>query len=169
MGDRPAGHGHVCGGSVMTMNGVPVPAEGLDHIKALEKWLEQYPNDVTVRSKLADLQARSPLCRAGRTRRHHAPGPGALRVPGPARTEEVHRRGAHHRRRQCAHHGRVRSRHLQPPGRRGHRRAEQGQRPASLGPLLCRRLRERVEEELGLPRDHAGSRRSGRTGPRPVQ
>ena len=34
----------------MTMKGEPVPAEGLDHIKALEKWLEQYPNDVMVRS-----------------------------------------------------------------------------------------------------------------------
>ena len=40
----------------MTMKGEPVPAEGLDHIKALEKWLEQYPNDVMVRSKLAETQ-----------------------------------------------------------------------------------------------------------------
>ena len=40
----------------MTMKGEPVPAEGLDHIKALEKWLEQYPNDVMVRSKLAEIQ-----------------------------------------------------------------------------------------------------------------
>ena len=40
----------------MTMKGEPVPPEGLDHIKALQKWLEQYPNDVMVRSKLADLQ-----------------------------------------------------------------------------------------------------------------
>ena len=40
----------------MTMNGVPVPPEGLDYIKGLEQWLEQYPNDVMVRSKLADLQ-----------------------------------------------------------------------------------------------------------------
>ena len=39
----------------MTMKGEPVPAEGLDHIKALEKWLEQYPNDVMVRSKLAEF------------------------------------------------------------------------------------------------------------------
>ena len=37
----------------MTMKGEPVPAEGLDHIKALEKWLEQYPNDVMVRSHSA--------------------------------------------------------------------------------------------------------------------
>ena len=47
---------HVCGGSVMMIKGEPVPAEGLDHIKALEKWLEQYPNDVMVRSKLAEIQ-----------------------------------------------------------------------------------------------------------------
>ena len=40
----------------MTMKGTPVPPEGLDHIKGLEKWLEQYPNDVMVRTKLADLQ-----------------------------------------------------------------------------------------------------------------
>ena len=40
----------------MTMKGEPVPPEGLDHIKSLQKWLEQYPNDVMVRSKLADLQ-----------------------------------------------------------------------------------------------------------------
>ena len=40
----------------MTMKGEPVPPEGLDHIRALQKWLEQYPNDVMVRSKLADLQ-----------------------------------------------------------------------------------------------------------------
>ena len=40
----------------MTMKGEPVPAEGLDHIKALDKWLEQYPNDVMVRSKLAEIQ-----------------------------------------------------------------------------------------------------------------
>ena len=37
----------------MTMKGEPVPAEGLDYIKALEKWLDQYPNDV--RSKLAEI------------------------------------------------------------------------------------------------------------------
>ena len=55
VGDRPAGHRHVCGGSVMTMKGEPVPAEGLDHIKALEKWLEQYSNDVMVRSKLVEM------------------------------------------------------------------------------------------------------------------
>ena len=40
----------------MTMKGELVPPEGLDHIKTLQKWLEQYPNDVMVRSKLADLQ-----------------------------------------------------------------------------------------------------------------
>ena len=40
----------------MTMKGEPVPPEGLDHIKTLQKWLEQHPNDVMVRSKLADLQ-----------------------------------------------------------------------------------------------------------------
>ena len=40
----------------MTMKGEPVPPEGLDYIKGLEQWLEQYPNDVMVRSKLADLQ-----------------------------------------------------------------------------------------------------------------
>ena len=40
----------------MTMKGEPVPPDGLDHIKTLQKWLEQYPNDVMVRSKLADLQ-----------------------------------------------------------------------------------------------------------------
>ena len=40
----------------MTMNGVPVPPEGLDYIKGLEQWLEQYPNDALVRSKLAELQ-----------------------------------------------------------------------------------------------------------------
>ena len=40
----------------MTMNGVPVPPEGLDYIKGLEQWLEQYPNDALVRSKLVDLQ-----------------------------------------------------------------------------------------------------------------
>ena len=40
----------------MTMKGTPVPPEGLDHIKGLEKWLEQYPNDAMVRTKLADLQ-----------------------------------------------------------------------------------------------------------------
>ena len=34
VGDRPAGHGHVCGGSAMTMKGEPVPPEGLDHIKS---------------------------------------------------------------------------------------------------------------------------------------
>ena len=41
---------------MMTMNGVPVPPEGLDYIKGLEQWLEQYPNDALVRSKLAELQ-----------------------------------------------------------------------------------------------------------------
>ena len=46
----------MCGGSLMTMKGTPVPPEGMDHIKALEQWLEQYPNDVMVRSKLSDLQ-----------------------------------------------------------------------------------------------------------------
>ena len=40
----------------MTMKGEPVPPEGLDYIKGLQRWLEQYPNDVAVRSKLADLQ-----------------------------------------------------------------------------------------------------------------
>ena len=40
----------------MSMNGEPVPPEGLDYIKNLEQWLEQYPNDVMVRSKMADLQ-----------------------------------------------------------------------------------------------------------------
>ena len=40
----------------MTMKGEPVPPEGLDHIKELQKWLEQYPNDVMVRSKLAEIQ-----------------------------------------------------------------------------------------------------------------
>ena len=56
VGDRPAGHRHLCGGSVMTMKGEPVPPEGLDHIKELQKWLEQYPNDVMVRAKLAEIQ-----------------------------------------------------------------------------------------------------------------
>ena len=40
----------------MTMKGEPVPPEGLDHIKELQKWLEQYPNDVIVRAKLAEIQ-----------------------------------------------------------------------------------------------------------------
>ena len=40
----------------MTMKGETVPPEGLDHIKSLQKWLEQHPNDIMVRSKLADLQ-----------------------------------------------------------------------------------------------------------------
>ena len=40
----------------MTMKGEPVPPEGLDHINSLQKWLEQHPNDVMVRSKLAELQ-----------------------------------------------------------------------------------------------------------------
>ena len=40
----------------MTMKGEPVPPEGLDHIKSLQKWLEQHPNDVMVRSKLAEIQ-----------------------------------------------------------------------------------------------------------------
>ena len=40
----------------MTMKGEPVPPEGLDHIKELQKWLEQYPNDVMVRAKLAEIQ-----------------------------------------------------------------------------------------------------------------
>ena len=40
----------------MTMKGEPVPPEGLDHIKTLQKWLEQYPNDVMVRAKLAEIQ-----------------------------------------------------------------------------------------------------------------
>ena len=39
----------------MTMKGEPVPPEGLDHIKTLQKWLEQHPNDVMVRSKLAEI------------------------------------------------------------------------------------------------------------------
>ena len=39
----------------MTMKGEPVPPEGLDHIKSLQQWMEQYPNDAMVRSKLADL------------------------------------------------------------------------------------------------------------------
>ena len=38
------------------MKGEPVPPEGLDYIKSLGQWLEQHPNDVMVRSKLADLQ-----------------------------------------------------------------------------------------------------------------
>ena len=40
----------------MTMKGEPVPPEGLDHIKSLQQWLEQHPNDVMVRSKLSELQ-----------------------------------------------------------------------------------------------------------------
>ena len=40
----------------MTMKGELVPPEGLDHIKTLQKWLEQYPNDVMVRAKLAEIQ-----------------------------------------------------------------------------------------------------------------
>ena len=40
----------------MTMKGEPVPPEGLDHIKDLERWLLDHPNDAMVRSKLADLQ-----------------------------------------------------------------------------------------------------------------
>ena len=56
VGDRPAGHRHLYGGGMMSMNGEPVPPEGLDYIKNLEQWLEQYPNDVMVRSKMADLQ-----------------------------------------------------------------------------------------------------------------
>ena len=39
----------------MTMKGEPVPPEGLDHIKSLQQWLEQHPNDVLVRSKLAEI------------------------------------------------------------------------------------------------------------------
>ena len=56
VGDRPAVHRHLYGGGMMSMNGEPVPPEGLDYIKNLEQWLEQYPNDVIVRSKMADLQ-----------------------------------------------------------------------------------------------------------------
>ena len=40
----------------MTMKGEPVPPEGLDHIRSLERWLLEHPNDAMVRSKLADLQ-----------------------------------------------------------------------------------------------------------------
>ena len=40
----------------MTMQAEPVQPEGLDIIKELERWLQQYPNDVMVRSKLAEFQ-----------------------------------------------------------------------------------------------------------------
>ena len=40
----------------MTMQGEPVPPEGLDHINSLQKWLEQHLNDVMLRSKLGELQ-----------------------------------------------------------------------------------------------------------------
>ena len=40
----------------MTMLTEPVPPEGLDIIRDLERWLHQYPNDAMVRSKLAELQ-----------------------------------------------------------------------------------------------------------------
>ena len=40
----------------MTMKGTPVPPEGLDHVKDLERWLLEHPNDGMVRSKLSDLQ-----------------------------------------------------------------------------------------------------------------
>ena len=38
------------------MTGEPVPPEGLDHIRNLEQWLLNHPDDAMVRSKLADLQ-----------------------------------------------------------------------------------------------------------------
>ena len=40
----------------MKMQTEPVQPEGLDIIKELELWLQQYPNDVMVRAKLAELQ-----------------------------------------------------------------------------------------------------------------
>ena len=33
----------------MTMKGTPVPPEGLDHVKDLERWLLEHPNDGMVR------------------------------------------------------------------------------------------------------------------------
>ena len=72
----------------MTMKGEPVPAEGLDHIKALEKWLEQYPNDVMVRSKLADLQRDPRFAEPDEPDDIMPPGSGAGRVSGSPRTQK---------------------------------------------------------------------------------
>ena len=49
------------GGAAAVVEALPVqvdlvPPDGLDHVKTLQKWLEQYPNDIMVRSKLAEIQ-----------------------------------------------------------------------------------------------------------------
>ena len=39
----------------MTMMSEPVPPEGLDIIRELERWLQEHPNDTMVQAKLADI------------------------------------------------------------------------------------------------------------------
>ena len=154
---------------MMTMNGVPVPPEGLDYIKGLEQWLEQYPNDVLVRSKLSELQ-RDPrfaepdepddiMPQVPELSEFPVP-PGlkkyidATRIIAGASVPTTAACVAATFNLLAAEDIDVQSR---------------ANAPAPIGPLLRRRLRERLEEELGLQRNHAGPRRSGRTGPRPLQ
>ena len=153
----------------MTMKGEPVPPEGLDHIKSLQQWLEQHPNDVMVRSKLADLQ-RDPrfvepnepddiMPQVPELSEFPVP-PGlkkyidATRIIAGASVPTTAACVAATFNLLAAEDIDVQSR---------------ANAPHPIGPLLCRRLRERVEEELSLPRDHAGPRRGGRTDPRSVQ
>ena len=151
----------------MTMKGTPVPPEGLDHVKDLERWLLEHPNDGMVRSKLSDLQRDPRFAEPDEPDDIMPEIPALTDFPVPARTEKIRRRGEDGRRSQHPHISRVHRRYIQPTRRRGHRRPEQGQRSASIRLVLCRRLRERLEEKRGVPRNHAGPRRGRRTGGSP--
>ena len=126
----------------MTMKGEPVPPEGLDHIKSLQKWLEQHPNDVMVRSKLAEFPVPPGLKKYIDATRIVA----GASVPTSAA---------------CI----VATFNL--AGCRRYRRSEQSERSASIRPVLCSRLGERLEEERVVPGNHEGPRGGRRTGGRP--
>ena len=148
----------------MTMNGVPVPPEGLDYIKGLEQWLEQYPNDALVRSKLAELQRDPRFAEPDEPDDIMPQVPELADFPVPPRTQTICRRHPHRCRGQCTHIGRVHNRRVQPPGCRRCGCPEQGQRPSSRSSLFRRGIGKRMEEELSIPGNHAGPRRSRRTG-----
>ena len=152
----------------MTMKGEPVPPEGLDHIKSLQKWLEQYPNDVMVRSKLAEIQRDPRFAEPDEPDDIMPQVPELAEFPVPPGLKKYIEGRPHRRRGQCPHIGCLHRRHIQPPGCRRYRRSEQGQRSASIRPVLCRRLGERLEEERVVPGNHEGPRGGRRTGGRPA-
>ena len=66
VGDRQAGHRHLCGGSVMTMKGEPVPPEGAGPHQGASEMAGTVPQRCHGPGEAGRDPARSPLRRAGR-------------------------------------------------------------------------------------------------------